>query len=202
MLASNDALERAVHDRVTYAAVGSTSHPQLLRFPPEGYTPFERRVRIGHGDRRWGFAVDELMTWRVKTRAGFGIVRRFPEDDDAELGQWRREQLYSSDGERYAVPGETAILNFAKLPIREPVRVVSLIEEDARRGLVYGTLPGHPLEGEEQLVVERAEDGSVWFVVRSFARPATTAWTIMSPVLTIVRRLVINRYAAVLSRAF
>jgi len=193
MLASDRVLDGAARARVNYVAVGATSDPNLMRFPPKGYAPFERSVRVGFGDRRWEFAVDELMTWRIKSRAGFWIRRLAAADVDGDL-------TYSANGELYATPGETAVLGVRILPFREPVRVISVIQEENRRGFRYGTLPGHPLEGEEQLVVERRDDGGVWLVVRAFARPASWGWRLMSPALAVIRRIVIIRYADALSR--
>jgi len=194
MLASDRRLDEASRARVSYVAVGATSDPNLLRFPPAGYVPFERRARIGYGDRRWEFAVDELMSWRVKTRAGFRIRR-------AAAGDHEGDATFSADGTPYATPGETAVLRPGILPFREPVRVISVIDEEDRRGFTYGTLPGHPLEGEEQLMVVRREDGAVYLVVRSFARPASWPWMLLRPVLAIVRRIVVIRYTDALSRS-
>ncbi len=193
MLASDRVLDGAARARVSYVAVGATSDPNLMRFPPKGYAPFERRVRVGFGDRRWAFAVDELMRWRIASRAGYRILRLAAADIEGELS-------FSANGEPYATPGETAVLGMRILPFCEPVRVISVIEEENRRGFTYGTLPGHPLEGEEQLVVERHDDGGVWLVVRAFVRPASRGWRLVLPVIAVIRRIVIVRYADALSR--
>lgn len=184
----------SVHDRVSYAAVGASAASDLVSFPPEGFAPYERRILVGRGPARWAYAVDELMTWRVKTRAGFGL-HRYGTFEDAEL-------VYDRSGEPYVLPGETAVLTVGPGPfaVREPVRVIYIADEEDRRGYGYGTLPGHPLTGEEALLVERDEDGAVWFVVRSFSRPAG-GWRLLAPLLWIARRIVVRRYARVLSGA-
>lgn len=193
MLASDPTLARAARARVSYVAVGATSDPALLKFPPHGYAPFERRQRVGFGERRWAFAVDVLMTWDIKAYAGFRVDRLVAGDPDTDA-------TYAAGGESYAAPGETAVLRFLGLPLREPVRVLSVIDEERRKGFTYGTLPGHPLEGEEQLSVEWADDGGVWFVVRSFAKSANWKWRLLSPALWVIRRIVIIRYADALAR--
>jgi len=193
--------ESLVRARVNYTAVGASASPELMRFPPAGFSPLERTVRIGHGAARWAFAVDELMTWRVKLGVpGFSVARQAPPDPSPE-GMPGAESVYDASGEPYASPGETVVVTVGAGPfrVREPVRVISVIDEPDRRGFSYGTLPGHPLCGEEQFTVERRPDGGVWFTVRSFARPGE-GWRLLAPAIAVARRIVANRYAAVLAR--
>ncbi|TXN26732.1 DUF1990 family protein, partial [Lacisediminihabitans profunda] len=56
-------------------------------------------------------------------------------------------------------------------------------DEPQRRGFAYGTLPGHPEEGEESFIVEQTEDGSVWLEISAFSRPANGLWWLFYPVL-------------------
>ncbi|MDQ6617984.1 MAG: DUF1990 domain-containing protein [Actinomycetota bacterium] len=51
-----------------------------------------------------------------------------------------------------------------------PGRVAYLMDEPDRFGYAYGTLPGHPEQGEEAFVVIRA-DGRIRFEVIAFSRP-------------------------------
>ena len=60
-----------------------------------------------------------------------------------------------------------------RLGLRAPVRVVYVVDEPARRGFAYGTLPGHPESGEEAFVVEISEGGSIVLTITAFSRPAT-----------------------------
>jgi hypothetical protein len=54
-----------------------------------------------------------------------------------------------------------------------PCRVVHVVDEPRRRGFAYGTLPGHPEQGEESFTVTHEADDSVVFRVAAFSRPAT-----------------------------
>jgi uncharacterized protein (UPF0548 family) len=54
--------------------------------------------------------------------------------------------------------------------VREPVRVVAVVEDADRCGFAYGTLDGHPVSGEEAFVVHRAPDGTVPLTLRSLTR--------------------------------
>ena len=55
--------------------------------------------------------------------------------------------------------------------VREPVRVVAVVDRPDRCGFAYGTLPGHPEQGEESFVCDLDADGSVRFHIRAFSRP-------------------------------
>ncbi|GAA4470804.1 hypothetical protein GCM10023170_088220 [Phytohabitans houttuyneae] len=54
-----------------------------------------------------------------------------------------------------------------------PCRVVYVVDEADRRGFAYGTLPGHPEQGEEAFLMTRASTGEVNLHIRAFSRPAT-----------------------------
>jgi uncharacterized protein (UPF0548 family) len=49
-------------------------------------------------------------------------------------------------------------------------RIAYMIDEPDRSGFAYGTLPGHPEQGEEAFIVSR-RDGRVWFELKAFSRP-------------------------------
>ncbi len=175
---------------VTYAAVGATQADDLLKYPPKGYRPLERRIRIGHGDARWEFAWIETMSWGIQRRAGFrvrvldapaavttGTYTPVTFGDDGEPVQAAAvgegdELVFAPDGSELVKPGDTALLRWGIWPFRIPARVVYVVDEPNRRGFAYGSLPGHPERGEEAFVVERHDDESVWLVIRAFSRPA------------------------------
>lgn len=176
---------------VTYAAVGASQSPDLLAFPPPGFRPLERRARIGHGEARWRFATLQVLSWGVKRRSGFRVE---PIASDAGA---RNDRVYSPDGFELVHPGDTAMLRFG--PLREPVRVVFVIDEPDRQGFGYGTLPGHPLRGEESFVIERHHDDSVWIVTRSFSQPSTPLWRLLSPAVRAAQQILTRRYLAALA---
>lgn len=62
-------------------------------------------------------------------------------------------------------------LGLGQLALHAPVRVVAVVEEPERRGFAYGTLPGHPEQGEERFVVSRGLDGAVHLEIVAFSRP-------------------------------
>src|SRR3954468_22865929 len=66
----SDLWERAV----TYAAIGATQSPDLLRYPPAGYRPIERKARIGHGDARYEYASMAALSWGIQRNSGFRVT--------------------------------------------------------------------------------------------------------------------------------
>ena len=75
-----------------------------------------------------------------------------------------------------------------------PVRVVRVVDEPGRRGFAYGTLPGHPERGEESFVVQLADDGTVFFHLRAFSRPARWFTRLGDPVSRRAQTMIAERY--------
>jgi len=205
---------------VTYAAIGATQDEEFTRYPPKGYRAIERKVRIGHGEERWRHAWTETLSWGIKIRAGFRVKliespaeiaenTYTPVTFDEVTGEPVQpatlasdEAVYADTGARLVRSGDSAILllGWRALSFREPVRVVAVIDEPNRRGFAYGTLPGHPLSGEELFVVERRDDDSVWLTIRSLSRPASPGWWAALPVLRLAQLWFLSRYEHALTR--
>jgi len=204
---------------VSYGAVGATQAPDLMQYPPAGFRPIERRVRIGHGDARWQYAWTELFTWGVQKLSGMTVdISDTPGEVTAltytpvgfdqagtpvqpatvdETG----EALFGPDGTPFIRPGDTAnlLIPFGPMTIGSPVRVVYVIDEPKRKGFGYGTLPGHPESGEESWVLTRADDGSVWMSIRAFSRPSSLRWWLVYPVLRVTQSIFTRRYERALA---
>ncbi|MFC7574081.1 DUF1990 family protein [Klenkia terrae] len=80
------------------------------------------------------------------------------------------------------------------LRVREPIRVVAVVDTPDRRGFAYGTRPGHPVSGEEAFVVHRDAEGAVWLTLRSLTRPGTGIWRPLFPLLLVAQRVYRRRY--------
>lgn len=208
--------DRLWMESVTYAAIGATQAPDLMRYPPYGYRPIERRRRIGHGEARYEWASIAALTWGIQRRSGFRVTLTDapPEVTEAsytpvsfdESGrpiapasiEPSDEVVFGADGTTLVAPGDTALLGIG-LGIKFPVRVIYVIDEPNRRGFAYGTLPGHPEDGEESWIVEQRDDGSVWITVRAFSRPATRFWWATYPFLRIAQAFYTERYLRALA---
>jgi uncharacterized protein (UPF0548 family) len=204
---------------VSYGAVGATQAPDLMQYPPAGYRPLERRARIGHGVERFQWASTAVLSWGVQRGAGFRVETSRTPDYVSELtytpvffdpsGQPLKpshtsttgEPVYGPDGTLLIAPGDTAMLfiRFLIARVKAPARVVYVVDEPTRRGFAYGTLPGHPEDGEEAFIVELADDDSVWMVIRAFSRPSRWYWWLVSPVLRATQEFYTRRYLRALA---
>lgn len=162
-----------------YAAVGASSAPDLMRFPPEGSTPFEFRMQIGSGSERFLIASSSLMTWGAQR--GVGVRVRDIEQGDG--GQYAgvefdehgtpqpmvaAELEYGPDGESFVTAGTLVTLHWADGRVPRRVRVVYTVSEPRRIGYAWGSADGEGAVGEERLLVEHREDDTVWASARGF----------------------------------
>jgi uncharacterized protein (UPF0548 family) len=138
----------------------------------------EHRAVIGSGREKFESATTAVLAWQVKTRSGFRVIR---------VGS--QGAFFS---EAPVVGGECAVVRLG--PIRETVTVVRVVRQPRVRGFAYGTLPEHPLRGEEAFLVEWHDDDRVELVIRSFSRPNGWVWWLLLPVLAIARRVFLKRY--------
>ncbi|MBC7590337.1 MAG: DUF1990 domain-containing protein [Salinibacterium sp.] len=161
----------------TYAAVGQTASPELMIAPPAGYRPLHRRARIGTGGAFFAAASTSIMSWGVQQKSGF--------------------RIHGSHDIAMGVTVELAI-PFGPIRVTAPARVVYVVREPRRVGFAYGTLPGHPENGEEAFVVEHLDDDSVWIDITAFSRPAGALWWLVYPVLRLTQEFYTRRYLVAL----
>ncbi len=203
---------------VTYGAIGGTQAGDLMQYPPRGFRPVTRRVRIGHGQARWEHAWLETMSWgiqkrsrhhgptpsrpRPRSRPGTYVPVSFDEDgtplqpaNRTEAG----EDVFAPDGTPLLRPGDTAIMHVPLWPPAVPVRVVYVVDEPLRKGFAYGTLPGHPETGEESFIVEYRDDDSVWLTIRAFSRPSSWIFWVGYPIVRLMQEIYTSRYERALS---
>jgi uncharacterized protein (UPF0548 family) len=129
----------------TYADVGATADVM-----PSGFRHVERTWMLPDADFERAGA--RLMGWGMHERAGLRVAA-------------------SSDASPDAVV--LMRLGIGPFALRIPCRVIYTVAEPHRLGFAYGTLPGHPVAGEELFLVRRDRHGLVFFTVRIFSRPAT-----------------------------
>jgi uncharacterized protein (UPF0548 family) len=161
---------------LTYPEWGGTSGPL-----PPGYHHQYLSAPIGYGRTQFQAAAECLMRWEMHARAG----------------------LHPQVSDPVAREGSVAVLRLQLGPVRlrVPVRVIRVVEGASRRGFVYGTLPGHPERGEESFAVEMAEDGTVFFHLVAFSRPARWFTRLGGPVSRAGQVLVSERYLTAVRQA-
>jgi uncharacterized protein (UPF0548 family) len=156
----------------TYDEVGATAGA-----PPPGYRATRRTRRVEGLELRQ--AADRLLGWHVHEAAGLRVA--------ASAAR--------------AAPGVVVrvSLGLGRLRLQAPCRVVRVVEERARAGFAYGTLPGHPEQGEQQFLLERSDDGALTFSVTAFSRPAGALARAGGPITRRVQDAVASRYLAALT---
>lgn len=133
-------------DGFTYDAVGRAGD-----FQPPGFDRDVRREIIGHGERDFCVARDIFRRWG-----------QFP----APWTEIHPRNAPIRSGESLAMLARAHGLWWTNA-----CRIVYVIDEPARFGFAYGTLAEHVECGEEQFLLELADDGAVWYDLRSFSRP-------------------------------
>lgn len=154
---------------LTYAAVGATRDGGDV---PVGHQHLAhtRRVR----GRTFEEAAELLLAWQLHLRAGLQVA---------------------ATSTPVATDGLVLLrLGRGRVSLRIPCRVVYVIDEPDRRGFAYGTLPGHPEQGEELFLLTRTDDGGADLTVRAFSRPATPLARAGGPVARWVQRWMTQRY--------
>jgi uncharacterized protein (UPF0548 family) len=160
---------------LTYPEAGSS-----LGDLPAGYHHVRRSRRVGAGTELFDRAGERVLRFGLQRGAGLDVVA------STETAQ----------------PGTTVltVLPLGPVGILAPCRVVWVLDEPRRRGFAYGTLPGHPVSGEEAFVLERSDDGSVVLTIAAFSRHHSPLTRAAGPVGRFAQRLVIGRYEAALTR--
>ncbi|MDK1474538.1 DUF1990 domain-containing protein [Streptomyces sp. 549] len=163
-------------DELTYPEVGATSDGAH----PAGYRHLRVRTRVGDGGRCYRAAADAVLGWRMHRAMGVEV------DADGPRAE---------SGVRVVVG-----LGVARLRVHGPCRVVWSRDGERRAGFGYGTLPGHPVRGEEAFTVEWRPDGSVWLTVAAFSLPAVWWTRCAGPLVPVFQRAYARRCGRVLRR--
>lgn len=154
---------------LTYAEVGATAG-QL----PDGYNHLTVHRVIGHGESTFRRAAEHLMSWQMHQAAGLTVEATTPraEQDCRVRLRLGRHLLRISFG----------------------CQVVYVVEEERQRGFAYGTLQGHPEQGEERFCVEWREDDAIVFTITAFSRPGTWWSRILAPISHLLQQRYTHRY--------
>jgi uncharacterized protein (UPF0548 family) len=158
----------------TYPEVGATA----TSLPP-GYQHLRASREVGTGRELFDRCAATVLSWGVQRGAG----------------------LVVEPGDRVEVDAVHRVgIGVGPLRLWAPCKVVYVVDEPARQGFAYGTLPGHPESGEESFVVTIDEDDVVEFTVTAFSRPATWLSRLGGPATKVVQRRVTWRYLEAVDR--
>ncbi|MEU0126313.1 DUF1990 domain-containing protein [Streptomyces sp. NPDC006289] len=161
---------------LTYPEVGATRLGPL----PDGYDHLRHRAAVGRGRTDFEAAGAAVTEWRMHRAAGARV---------------------NASAERAAAGVAVEVsAGLGRLRVEAPCEVVWTAYERDRTGFAYGTRAGHPECGEESFVVELTEDGTVWFSVVAFSRPASWYARLAGPLVPLAQRWYARRLGNVLRR--
>jgi uncharacterized protein (UPF0548 family) len=160
----------------TYDEVGAT----LAGKKPEGFHHDSYEAVVGNGAEAFQRAVTGLKTWKAHRLPGMQV---FPHDQEIRSGA------------TVVVTLGTPIASIAA-----PCRIVGVIDGQTRWGFAYGTLPGHPEQGEESFAVSMSPDGTVSFEIEAFSRPGDPLVRLSGPIGRGMQRGGTGAYLRVLKR--
>ena len=161
---------------LTYPEVGATRLGPL----PDGYNHLHHRTPVGRGRAGFEAAGAAITDWRMHRAAGARI------DTSAARAEPEARVRVS--------------LGVGPFGFTAPCRVIWAVYGPERIGFGYGTEAGHPECGEECFVVDLAEDGTVWFTVLAFSRPAAWYARLAGPLVPVVQRWYARRLGTALRR--
>ena len=166
---------RIAAGELNYAGIGTTESGLL----PEGSEGLITQAFLGDGEAAYRRAVQGMLTWQLQTRAGL----RVRAESDVLL------------------PGTRVVSGFGVGPFRinAPCEVVWVRRPvpgggPQSAGFGYGTLPGHPVRGEESFEISLDEQGRVLLKVTAFGVPANWFYAAGGPLTARARRMVTSRY--------
>ena len=150
---------------LTYLDVGATAG----ELPP-GYHHVRESAVVGHGVEDFEAAANTLMSWDMHRRCGIKVLSAPPVavGVDVEM-RWLGQRI--------------------------PCRIVDVVDEPRRRGFAYGTLPGHPEQGEERFVVSHdTGTDEVTATITAFSRHGSWTTRLAGPIARRVQRRMTRRY--------
>jgi uncharacterized protein (UPF0548 family) len=160
----------------TYTEIGAT----LAGHTPPGLRSARSETQLGHGADTFSHAVAGLRSWAAHRHAGIDV---FPSEAPIRTG-------------------ETVVVTVGTpfVALAAPCRIVGVLDAPGEWGFAYGTLPGHPEQGEESFVVTMAEDGSVLFTITSLSRPGDPLVRLAGPLARGMQALATKGYLRSLRR--
>lgn len=166
---------RRAAGELNYDGIGSTEHGPL---PPHLESVITRSP-LGEGTATYRRVAEGILTWRLQHGAGLRV---------------RAES-------EVVVPGTRVVSGFGIGPFRisapcEVVWVRRPLPGDGPQsaGFGYGTLPGHPVRGEEAFEVELDVDGRVTLVITAFGAPSNWFYSAGGALTAWARRRITSRY--------
>lgn len=171
-MAARMLVERSADAQLTYNTAGMTLGWAPI---PDGFHEHMTERVVGHGEEVFAKVGYALMHWEINRKAGFQV-------------QAQHEVV--REGERVGV----VLPVFPFIGVSAICKVVGVVAEGNRTGFAYGTLPGHPQQGEEAFLLEHRDDDSVVMSVRAISRPAAWFVRLAGPLATAKQKRATTKY--------
>lgn len=166
---------RIAAGELNYDGIGATEHGLL----PPHLEPIVTRAYLGEGDATYRRIADGILTWRLQTGAGL----RVRAESDAVVSGTRVVSGFGVGPFRISAPCEVVW-------VRQPLRGGG----PQSAGFGYGTLPGHPVRGEEAFEVEIDGSGRVTITITAFGTPSNWFYAAGRPLTKWARSRITSRY--------
>jgi uncharacterized protein (UPF0548 family) len=167
--------ERIAQGELNYPGVGSTEQGP----PPAGFECLISQAYLGEGLATYRRVAQGILTWELQRGSGLRVRT------DAAV----------------VVPGARVVNGWGIGPFRinapcEVVWVRRPVPGGAPQsaGFAYGTLPGHPVRGEEAFEVDIDENGMVTFAVTAFSTPSNWFYAAGGALARRAQRCITSRY--------
>ncbi len=200
-------------EAVSYAAVGATSAPDVLAYPPRGFRASATSWHIGSGEQRFEWCEENLLSWRMIDAAGFRLehVEHSTEGGYAGAGATAfhtntttGEAVYAADGRGFITPGDVVTLLWGRTGKRRErhFRVVAVTRELNVVSVSLGTLDREPFVGEFLIGIEYRDDDTVWSRVIQVVAPGSSRMSrLLFPLVLLILTRVRGRIARGLNPA-
>ena len=166
---------RLARGELNYPDIGATEHGGS----PPGYRKVASRTYLGEGAAAYHRVAEGILAWELQRRSGLRV---------------RTE----SD---VVVPGARVVSGFGVGPFRlnAPCEVIWVHRPapgggPQSAGFGYGSLPGHPVRGEESFVAEIDAQGRVFVNITAFSRPSNWFYAAGGALARRAQRLMTSRY--------
>lgn len=166
---------RIAAGELNYPGIGSTESGPT----PEGIECLVTQAYVGDGEAAYRRAVQGLLTWQLHRHAG---LRVRAESDVVRTGT-RVVSGFGVGPFRINAPCEVVW-------VRRPVPG----NGPQSAGFGYGTLPGHPVRGEESFELSLDSQGLVLIKITAFGVPSNWFYAAGGALTAGARRLVTSRY--------
>lgn len=116
---------------------------------PKNYSHDRNKILLGKGDTVFQRAKQAIINWE-----------QFP-------STWTK--VYAATFQEKAVV--TMVFRLFNIWWWNNCRIVRIINEPDKFGMIYGTLNNHVESGEELFLIEMNATGEVWYHIKAFSRP-------------------------------